>query len=37
MYPAELKVLDENAGDWKLQVGVNTQGWRFKKKTSAPL
>lgn len=32
--PAELKGLDKNTGDQKLQVGINTESWRFKRDIS---
>lgn len=32
--PAELKGLDKNTGDQKLQVGIHTESWRFKRNIS---
>lgn len=32
--PAELKGLDKNTGNQKLQVGVNTESWRLKRNIS---
>lgn len=32
--PAGLKGLDKNTGDQKLQVGINTESWRFKRNIS---